>query len=84
VGVKQGDTLAAILFLFVEQAAIETEGRAGLRGGGDQALKQHEFWSKDDDVIAGRKLGEDSGEALFSFWASLYASDGTLNNIKSQ
>jgi len=51
VGVKQGDTLAAIIFLFVEQAAIETVEPVFEEAG----IKQLEFLTKEDDVIAGRK-----------------------------
>jgi hypothetical protein len=73
VGVKQGDTLAAILFLFVEQAAIETVEPVFEAAG----IKQLEFLTKEDDVLTGRKLGEDDAES-FRVWALLYADDGGL------
>ncbi|KAJ1616853.1 hypothetical protein T492DRAFT_918094, partial [Pavlovales sp. CCMP2436] len=63
----------AIIFLFVEQAAIETVEPVFEEAG----IKQLEFLTKEDDVIAGRKPDEDGGTP-FNLWASLYADDGAL------
>jgi exonuclease III len=73
VGVKQGDTLAAIIFLFVVQASMETLEPVFEAEG----IKKPTFMTKEDDVIAGRKIDEDGGEPFY-LWASLYADDGAL------
>jgi hypothetical protein len=73
VGVKQGDTLAAILFLFVAQASMETLEPVFEAAG----IEKLEFQTKPDGVIAGRKSSEKEG-VTFQFWASLYADDAGL------
>jgi hypothetical protein len=73
VGVKQGDTLAAILFLFVVQASMETLEPVFEAAG----IEKLEFQTKPDGVIAGRKHSEEGG-VTFQFWASLYADDAGL------
>ena len=72
VGVKQGDTLAPILFLFVIQAAMETLEPIFEEHG----IEKPAFRTADDDVIVGRKVDEE-GET-FHLWASLYADDAGL------
>jgi hypothetical protein len=53
VGVKQGDTLAPILFLFVIQAAMETLEPVF----GEHGIKVPTFRTAGDDVLTGRKTG---------------------------
>jgi hypothetical protein len=72
VGVKQGDTLAPILFLFVIQAAMETLEPVF----GEHSTKVPSFRTADDDVLTGRKAGE-AGET-FTFGKGLYADDAGL------
>jgi hypothetical protein len=72
VGVKQGDTLAPILFLFVIQAAMETLEPVF----GEHGIKVPTFRTADDDVLTGRKTGE-AGET-FTFGKGLYADDAGL------
>jgi hypothetical protein len=72
VGVKQGDTLAPILFLFVMQAAMETLEPIFVECG----IEKPAFLTTEDDVISGRKVGT-AGE-IFHLWAALYADDAGL------
>jgi hypothetical protein len=72
VGVKQGDTLAPILFIFVIQAAMETLEPVF----GEHGVKVPTFRTADDDVLTGRKMGE-AGET-FTFGKGLYADDAGL------
>jgi hypothetical protein len=72
VGVKQGDTLAPILFFFVIQAAMETLEPVFIEHG----IKVPTFRTADDDVLTGRKKGE-AGET-FTFGKGLYAYDAGL------
>jgi hypothetical protein len=72
VGVKQRDTLAPILFLFVIQAAMETLEPVS----GEHGINVPAFRTADDDVLTGRKTGE-AGET-FTFSKGLFADDAGL------
>jgi len=72
VGVKQGDNMAPILFLFVIQAAMETLQPLYAQHG-IHALRYHTLR---DGVTCGRPVDAE-GEA-FDFWVSLYADDAGM------
>jgi hypothetical protein len=72
VGVKQGDTLAPILFLFVIQAAMETLEPVF----GKHCIKVPTFRTADDDVLTCLKKGEAC--ETFTFGKGLYADDAGL------
>lgn len=67
IGVKQGDNMAPVLFLFYIQAAIEKMDR-------DWPVDRPEFLFKMDSTVTGRPYTAKG--ARFSFWTSLYADDG--------
>ena len=79
VGVKQGDNLAPVLFLFVMQAAMETL---------DNVWREHNIttpsfsWQPEveDEPNAGTLTGQNPKRtgSLFDFWRSLYADDGAF------
>ena len=79
VGVKQGDNLAPVLFLFVMQAAMETL---------DNVWREHNIttpsfsWQPEveDEPNAGTLTGQKPKRtgSLFDFWRSLYADDGAF------
>jgi hypothetical protein len=75
VGVKQGDTLAPILFLFVMQAAFESL----LPKFEAQGIRMPEFLTKMDDITHGRRAGStESGILRFVLPWLLYADDSGL------
>ena len=67
IGVKQGDNMAPVLFLFYIQAAIEKMDR-------DWPVDRPEFLFKMDSTVTGRPYTAKG--ARFNFWTSLYADDG--------
>ena len=79
VGVKQGDNLAPVLFLFVMQAAMETL---------DNVWREHNIttpsfsWQPEveDEPNVGTLTGQNPKRtgSLFDFWRSLYADDGAF------
>ena len=79
VGVKQGDNLAPVLFLFVMQAAMETL---------DNVWRDHNIitpsfsWQPEaeDEPNVGTLVRQNpkSSGSLFDFWRSLYADDGAF------
>jgi Reverse transcriptase (RNA-dependent DNA polymerase) len=72
VGVKQGDNMAPLLFLFVMQAAMETLEPVFRKHG----LRPLQFHTAPDGVLAGRNVRTDGDE--FELWAVLYADDAGL------
>jgi hypothetical protein len=81
VGVKQGDPLASILFLFVMQAAMETVTKV------EGWPKKLEFLTRNDGFFHQRQVHADITTAgslpthhfeVMEFWASLYADDGAF------
>ena len=75
VGVKQGDNLAPVLFLFMMQAAMDSIKDKWPSGG---ILKMS---NRMDACLKGRKtdeLNENSHVNFFEFWCSLYADDAAL------
>lgn len=67
IGVKQGDNMAPILFLFYMQAATEAMER-------DWPVHKPQFKTKMDGILTGRRFT--TRGLIFDFWASLYADDG--------
>lgn len=75
VGVKQGDTLAPVLFLFVMQAAFETL----LPKMKEAGINAPEFLTKMDDVTHGRRAGSGlPGVLRFALPWLLYADDSAI------
>ena len=79
VGVKQGDNLAPVLFLFVMQAAMETLDNAWR----DYNIITPSFsWQPEteDEPTTGTLVGQNPKRSgsLFDFWRSLYADDGAF------
>ena len=79
VGVKQGNNLAPILFLFVMQAAMDTLEVVWK----ENKIETPEFmWAPDDEdgtangTVTGQKTNIRG--SLFNFWRSLYADDGAF------
>jgi hypothetical protein len=70
VGVKQGDSLAPVLFSLYFQACMEVLEQ-------DWAFDKPCFHFKLDDIITGRKHST-KGFSKFDFWRSLYADDGAF------
>ena len=79
VGVKQGDNLAPVLFLFVMQAAMETL---------QPIWQEHNIstpsfeWRPEDDIATNNNTltaqNPNRAGATFDFWRSLYADDGAF------
>jgi hypothetical protein len=71
IGVKQGDNMAPILFLFYMQAAIEAMER-------EWTVHKPQFHYKADSKLTSRdpRKKEWREGTIFDFWASLYADDG--------
>ena len=67
IGVKQGDNMAPVLFLFYIQAAIESMDR-------NWPVPKPEFYFKADSQLTGRPYT--ARGVRFNFWTSLYADDG--------
>lgn len=75
VGVKQGDTLAPVLFLFVMQAAFETL----LPRFEEAGIHMPEFLTTMDDTTHGRRIGAElPGTLRFVLHWLLYADDSAI------
>jgi hypothetical protein len=75
VGVKQGDTLAPVLFLFVMQAAFETL----LPKMKEEGIHAPEFLTNMDGITHGRSISSRLPEALrFTLHWLLYADDSAI------
>jgi len=77
IGVKQGDNLAPVLFLFYIQAAIDTLEKKW-------TFAKPEYSTAEDDIFTGRSSRTDTTRCRllnamkFYFWCSLYADDAAL------
>ena len=74
-GVKQGDNLAPVLFLFVMQAAMEALQFVWQ----DHNISTPSFtWQPEDDNAINNSTLTNRQGTTFGFWRSLYAGDGAF------